>query len=139
MRIGELAKTAGITPDTIRFYEREGLLPRPPRAMNGYRDYGPEAVDDLQFIKNAQALGLKLSAVREVLKISSGGEPPCEHVRATVSNRLAEVEQRLKELRGLRSTLRETLDRLDRTPPPGEGCRCSLIESVKPSGSAAQA
>lgn len=105
MRIGELANTAGITPDTIRFYEREGLLPGPPRATNGYRDYGPEAVDDLHFIKNAQALGLKLSAVREILEISSGGEPPCEHVRTTVSNRLAEVELRLEELRGLRSSV----------------------------------
>ncbi len=130
MRIGELAKTMGITPDTIRYYEREGLLPPPQRTASGYRDYGPETVDDLQFIKKAQALGLKLSAVREVMEISSGGEPPCEHVRATVAGRLGEVEQRLKELRALRSTLRETLTRLDRAPAPKEGCRCAVIESV---------
>jgi len=130
MRIGELANRVGITPDTIRYYEREGLLPPPKRTTNGYRDYGPETVDDLQFIKKAQALGLKLSAVREVLEISSGGEPPCEHVRATVASRLAEVEQRIKELRALRSTLRETLERLDRAPPPKAGCRCQVIESA---------
>ncbi len=134
MRIGELAKTAGITPDTIRFYEREGLLPPPPRGTNGYRDYTPEAVDDLQFIKNAQALGLRLSAVREVLEISSAGEPPCEHVRRTVASRLGEVEQRLKELRGLRSTLRKTLARFDSAPPPVDGCRCAVISSVRYSG-----
>lgn len=132
MRIGELAKTVGITPDTIRYYEREGLLPPPPRAANGYRDYQPATIDDLQFIRKAQALGLKLSAVREVLEISSGGEQPCEHVRATVASRLAEVEYRLKELRELRSTLRETLSRIAATPPPGDGCRCSVIESVDP-------
>ncbi len=131
MRIGEIAKTVGVTPDTIRYYEHEGLLPPAPRTTNGYRDYGPGTVDDLQFIKKAQALGLKLSAVREVLKISSGGEPPCEHVRATVAGRLAEVEQRLKELRSLRSTLRETLERLDRAPPPKAGCRCAVIESAR--------
>lgn len=130
MRIGELAKSAGVTPDTIRYYEREGLLPLAERTPSGYRDYGPETVDHLQFIKKAQALGLKLSAVREVLEISSGGEPPCEHVRATVAGRLAEVEQRLKELRELRSTLRETLTRLVRAPVPKEGCRCAVIEAA---------
>ncbi len=130
MRIGELAKTAGVTPDTIRYYEREGLLPPPERTPSGYRDYGPDALDDLQFVKKAQALGLKLSHVREVLEISSGGRPPCEHVRATVSARLTEVEKRLKELRALRSTLRQTLERLDRAPPPKAGCRCAVIESA---------
>ncbi len=59
MRIGELAKTAGVTPDTIRYYEREGLLPPPERTPSGYRDYGPAALEDLLFIKQAQALGLK--------------------------------------------------------------------------------
>ena len=130
MRIGELGKTAGVTPDTIRYYEREGLLPSPQRTESGYRDYGPGVVEDLLFIKKAQALGLKLSDVREVLEISSGGKPPCEHVRATVSARLVEVEERLRELRALRATLRETLERLDRAPPPKAGCRCVVIESA---------
>ena len=87
-------------------------------------------MNDLQFIKKAQALGLKLSDVREVLEISSGGKPPCEHVRATVSARLVEVEERLRELRALRATLRETLDRLDRAPAPKAGRRCAVIEAV---------
>lgn len=130
MRIGELAKTAGVTPDTIRYYEREGLLPSPQRTESGYRDYRPGVIDDLVFIKKAQALGLKLSDVREVLEISSDGKPPCEHVRATVSARLAEVEERLRELRALRATFRETLERLDRAPAPKAGCRCAVIEAV---------
>ncbi len=130
MRIGEIAKSAGVTPDTIRYYEREELLPLADRTPSGYRDYGPEVVDDLRFIKKAQALGLRLTDVREVLEISAGGRPPCEHVRATVSARLTEVEQRLRELRALRSTLRETLERLDRAPPPKTGCRCAVIESA---------
>ncbi len=129
MRIGELAAKAGVTPDTIRYYEREGLLPPPARTPGGYRDYGSEAVDDLLFIRKAQAMGLRLADVREVLEISSGGREPCEHVRATVTARLAEVETRLRELRALRATLRTTLERLDRAPPPPSGCRCSVIES----------
>ncbi|MFQ5705325.1 MAG: heavy metal-responsive transcriptional regulator [Gemmatimonadales bacterium] len=130
MRIGELAKTAGVTPDTIRYYEREGLLPSPERTPSGYRDYRVEVVDDLQFIKKAQASGLKLSDVREVMQIAAGGQPPCEHVRATVTTRLSEVEERLRELRSLRSTLKATLDRLDRTGPSKDGCRCAVIESA---------
>ncbi len=130
MRIGDLAKQVGVTPDTIRYYEREGLLPAAERTPGGYRDYGPDAVNDLLFIKKAQALGLKLSDVREVLEISSGGKPPCEHVRATVSARLVEVEDRLRELRALRATLRETLERVDRAPAPKAGCRCAVIESA---------
>ena len=130
MRIGELAKAAGVSPDTLRYYEREGLLSLADRTPSGYRDYGPEALADLQFIKKAQALGLKLREVRKILEISSGGQAPCEHVRSSVTGRLAEVEQRLKELRALRLTLRETLERLDRTPMPKAGCRCAVIESA---------
>lgn len=130
MRIGELAKSVGVTPDTIRYYEREGLLPAPQRTESGYRDYGPGVMDDLLFIKKAQALGLKLSDVREVLEISSAGKPPCEHVRATVSARLVEVEERLRDLRALRRTLREMVERLDLAPLPKAGCRCVVIDSA---------
>ena len=130
MRIGEVAKQVGVNPATIRYYEREGLLPPAERTPSGYRDYGPEVLDDLRFIKKAQALGLKRSDVREVLEISAGGRPPCEHVRATVSARLVDTEKRLRELRALRATLRETLERLDRAPAPKAGCRCAVIEST---------
>ncbi len=129
MRIGELAKTAGVTPDTIRYYEREGLLPTPERTPSGYRDYRHDILDELRFIKNAQASGLKLSDVREVMQIAEGGRAPCEHVRATVTVRLAEVEERLRELRSLRTTLKSTLARLDRAPTQKTGCRCAVIES----------
>ncbi len=130
MRIGQLAKRAAITTDTIRYYEREGLLPPAARTVSGYRDYEPGVMEDLLFIKKAQALGLKLSDVREVLEISAGGKPPCEHVRATVSARLVEVEERLRALRALRATLRETLERVNRAPAPKAGCRCAVIESA---------
>jgi DNA-binding transcriptional MerR regulator len=130
MRIGELTEQVGVTPDTIRYYERVGLLPAPRRTRGGYRDYGPDALEDIRFIKKAQALGLKLNDIGGILEISSGGKPPCEHVRATVTARLAEVEARLRELRALRTTLRNTLVLLDRAPSPRKGCRCAAIESA---------
>jgi DNA-binding transcriptional MerR regulator len=130
MRIGELAIRADVSRDTIRYYERLGLLAPPRRTDGRYRDYGPEALDDVRFIKKAQASGLKLSDVREVMQIAAGGTPPCEHVRATVTARLAEVETRMREMRTLRSTLKDTLARLDRAPAPKTGCRCAVIEAV---------
>lgn len=130
MRIGELSRLSGITPHAIRFYEREGLLAAPARTPGGYRDYGPEALKDLRFIAKAQSSGLRLSDIREVLQIASGGRQPCQHVRATVQARLAEVDRRVRELRALRAALRATLRRLETAPAAETGCRCAAIESV---------
>lgn len=130
MRIGELAELARLRPHTIRFYERVGLLPQPHRTRSGYREYEPDALDDLRFIAKAQASGLRLSDVREVMQIAAGGRPPCDHVRATVEARLLEVERRLRELRGLHTALRATLGRLDTLPRPNGRCRCAALESA---------
>lgn len=130
MRIGELAKRAGVTTDTIRYYEREGLLGPPARTPAGYRDYAEPALDDLRFIKKGQALGLRLTDVREVMAITSGGELPCDHVRATITARLKEVDEKIRELKELRSTLVQTFARLDTHTEPVAGCRCAIIESA---------
>ena len=128
MKIGELARRAGVTADTIRFYEREELLGEPVRTPNGYRDYGEGTLEDLVFIRKAQALGLRLAEVREVLEIAAGGLTPCDHVRDKVRARLSEVDRRMSELRALRATLIETLDRLDVAESTAPGCRCAAIE-----------
>jgi DNA-binding transcriptional MerR regulator len=129
MRIGELAQRAAVTPDTIRYYERVGLLGRAPRAPNRYREYAAATLDDLRFIHKAQALGLKLHDIQEVMEVAAGGRAPCEHVRAALATRLGEVEARLRELRSLRATLREALARVDRTPKRRTRCRCPVIEA----------
>ena len=131
MRIGEVAGRAGVTPDTIRYYERIGLLEPPTRLQSGYRNYQPEVADDIRFIKKAQMVGLRLEDVREVLEISLGGRAPCEHVRGIVIERLADVEGRLRQLRALRKTLKAVLTRLDDRPPQTGSCRCSVIESAE--------
>lgn len=129
MRIGELAQRAGLSTDTIRYYERLGLLSAPARGQNRYRNYDANAMEDLDFIRKARASGLKLSDVRDVMQIADGGRTPCDHVRATITARLAEVEERLRELRSLRTTLKATLARLGRSAPRA-GCRCTAIESA---------
>lgn len=132
MRIGELAERARVAAHTIRYYEREGLIAAPGRTPGRYRDYDAGVLDDLQFIKKAQTLGLTLQEIREVLEIASGGRAPCAHVRDKVAARLGEVEQRISELRDLRTTLRRVVGQLDRAPRRAAGCRCAVIESLEP-------
>ncbi len=131
MRIKELAERAGVTPDTVRYYERVGLLRPTRRAPNGYREFDETILEDLGFIHRAQALGLKLKDIREVMEIAAGGRAPCEHVRAALESRLDEVERRLRELRSLRTTLREALARLERAPARQGRCRCPVIETAR--------
>lgn len=130
MRIKELGERVGVTPGTIRYYERVRLLGRASRARNGYREYGEEALEDLRFIHKAQALGLKLREIQEIMEIAAGGRAPCEHVRTALDSRLREVEARLRELRSLRATLREALARVDRAPRQQSRCRCPVIEGA---------
>ena len=78
MRIGELANVVGLSPDTIRYYERVDLLPPPARTPSGYRIYSTQAVDRLRFIQGAQRLGLKLDDIRDLLSVRDTGACPCE-------------------------------------------------------------
>ncbi len=128
MRIGHLAAQTGVTPDTVRYYERIGLLRAAGRTAGGFREYDEDAAGDLGFIRKAQALGLKLKDIGEILDVAAGGARPCEHVRTLVHRRLAEVEDRIAELRALRTALKKTLGRLERAPPSRGACRCAAIE-----------
>ncbi len=128
LRIGVLAAQAGVSPDALRFYERQGLLKPPQRSVAGYRLYEAAALDRVIFIRRAQALGLKLSEVREILRVADRRTAPCEHVRQTLARRLAEVDGRISELKALRATLRRALAR-SRRLPLARSCICEIIES----------
>jgi len=105
MRIGESAGRADVTAKTVRFWEDQHLLPPPARTPAGYRDYGPGIVERLAFIRHAQAAGLTLDAIRQVLDIRDGGQPPCVHVTGLIAQRLGEVDARLAELTRTRDQL----------------------------------
>ncbi len=128
LTIGALAEQAGVTPDTLRYYERLRLVPAPPRSNGGYRLYEADVAERVAFIRKAQGLGLSLADVREVLRIADGGTPPCEHVRAALGRRLREVEMRIAELESLRRTLARALRR-SRSLPLAQSCVCEIIES----------
>jgi len=105
LKVSDVASEVGVSPDTIRFYEREGLLAPPERTANGYRQFEDGTVRRVRFIKGAQSLGLRLAEIRELLEIQDKGACPCGHTRALVDGRLAEIDREMKELRRLRSEL----------------------------------
>jgi MerR family transcriptional regulator, copper efflux regulator len=127
MRIGDVAYRAGVPAKTIRFWEDQQLLPPPARTSAGYRDYDPAILDRLAFIRHAQAAGLTLGHIRQVLDISDGGQPPCIHVAGLIARRLAEVEARLAELARTRDQLAALAERAKAQDPADCRGYCSII------------
>lgn len=117
MRIGALADATGVPAKTLRYWEAEGLLHEPDRTPSGYRDYQPQAADRVAFIRHAQAAGLTLRQIGDILAIRDDGQPPCEHAAALVDQRIADVEDRLSELQHTRAALRELRRRLAALDP----------------------
>jgi DNA-binding transcriptional MerR regulator len=103
LSIGQLAGAAGVHIETIRYYERRGLLPEPPRTASGYRQYGPDDLWRLEFVGRAKALGFTLTEVGELLREGMRGDPVS--VRTMVQCKLAAIEERQRELAGVRTRL----------------------------------
>ena len=102
MRIGELAARAGVTAKALRFYEQVGVLPEPARTSAGYRDYDSGALARLGFVKAAQAAGLTLAEIRQVIAVRDSEGPPCVHVAALLDQHLADLDGRIAELAATR-------------------------------------
>jgi DNA-binding transcriptional MerR regulator len=104
--ISALATTVGMKADTLRYYERVGLLPRPSRSASGYRVYDENATERLQFIGAAKRMGLRLADIKELLEVRDRGQCPCGHTDVLVDRRLAEVEAEIEQLVAVRRQLR---------------------------------
>ena len=129
MRIGELAKEVEVPTKTIRYYEEIGLFPAAPRTEGGYREYGREAVELLQYIRKAQFLGLSLSEIKELAEIRSGGNLPCDHLRDLLEAKVADLEERIREMRRLRNEMKRTLKSWSERIAEGDGAIvCPHIE-----------
>ena len=121
MTIGKLATAAGVRIDTVRYYERRGLLPEPPRSASGYRRYGDEALRRLRFIRRAQALGFSLAEIGELLALRAAEGQHAE-VRAAARERLADVERRVRELQALKRSLSALIRDCADADARGEAC-----------------
>ena len=105
MLIGEVAEALGVHSHTIRFYEKQGLLPAPHRQPNGYRNYDPTIVSRVNFIQSSQAAGLTLSEIMSVLSLRDAGQAPCTHVSTLLERKLEVVHERQRELAVLEAEL----------------------------------
>jgi DNA-binding transcriptional MerR regulator len=126
LRISELARAVGVAPDTLRYYERVGLLPPPSRTSSGYRTYGVAAIDRMRFIQGAQRLGLTLRDVRDLLAVRDTGTCPCEPAEQLLRRRLDELERELTRLTTLRADILRMAEQLPsaQCPPPTPGTWC---------------
>jgi DNA-binding transcriptional MerR regulator len=126
LRVSELAAAVHVAADTIRYYEKAGLLPAPQRTPAGYRAYGQSAIDRVQFIQGAQRLGLRLREIRDLLAIRDTGVCPCEPAEQLLRRRLAELDAEVARLAALRTEMVQMIDALPAAdcPPltPGTWC-----------------
>ena len=133
LQIGKVAAQTGLSIDTIRFYEREGLSSEPQRSEGGYRLYRQAEIDQLQFIRKAQELGFSLQEIRELLIISNEETEACTHVRALTEHKLSAVRGKLKELKRLehhlKSSLAKCTDALCHSADQQHE-RCPVIEQI---------
>ena len=126
MSVAQVAARVGVRPDTIRYYERAGLLPPAPRTTGAHRRYGEDSVDRLHFIQGAQRLGLRLRDIATLLTVRDTGSCPCEPAEALLRKRITELDAELARLAALRSDLVRMADALPGgdcpDPEPGTWC-----------------
>jgi DNA-binding transcriptional MerR regulator len=131
-QIGELAARSGLTADTLRYYERLGLLSPPQRTSGGFRVYPPTALDRLRFIKQAQTLGLSLQEIRDLVSYTDrGGLRRCQRVRDLLERKIADLDARLTELQEFRRTLRGYFEECERTLADRDRAECPVIEHLE--------
>ena len=137
MVIHELTRQTGVPAKTIRYYESIGLLPRPKRAANNYRQYTPADVERLRFIASARSLGFSLDDVGETLAARDDGIAPCQRVLDGIGRQLTEIDRRISDLLALRESLKQLQTEgaiLPRDDVRGEHCICYLIKTYRESG-----
>ncbi len=130
--IGELASRSGLTADTVRYYEKLGIIAAAPRTTGGFRVYTVEVLERLRFIKQAQLHGLTLAEIRELLRLDHRhGANQCREVRALLQRKLVDLDARLSELQEFRRTLDEYLERCNRSLADTPEAACPVVEDLR--------
>ncbi|MCH7494042.1 heavy metal-responsive transcriptional regulator [bacterium] len=127
MRIGQVAAAAGVGVETLRYYERRGLLPNPPRTGSGYRAYGGGAVARVRFIRRAQDLGFTLAEIGDLLALRDDQDINCAHVRKRANSKIAQVDGKVRDLLAIRDRLVALVERCRE----GESSTCPIIEAFE--------
>jgi len=129
VRTSEVAARAEVNVETLRYYERRGLLAQPARSASGYRAYPPEAVWVVRFVKRAQAMGFTLADIEELLQLAEGGPDACEAVRSMACIRIEDLDRRIADLRSMRDALAQLVETCDL--PRGRR-DCPLLHALNP-------
>jgi len=127
LTIGRLAKEAGVNLETVRYYERQGLLPKPPRSASGYRLFPTDAARRLRFIRRAQELGFSLKEIRELLSLRVSRTTKSRDIRARTEAKIADVDAKIRSLESMKRTLRKLTNVCDRCAPLSD---CPILESL---------
>lgn len=134
MRIGDLARRAGVNVQTVRYYERRGLLPEPQRRASGYREYTPDCLERLQFIRRSQELGFTLSEIEELLSLRTDPHTTAADVKARAEAKVADIEVRIQDLRQIQDALKHLAGQCrGGRGPTGD---CPLLAALGPLGGA---
>lgn len=128
LTIGQLAKRTHINLETIRFYEREGLIENPPRLPSGYRAYPAETAQRIRFIRTAKKLGFSLKIIRELLALRVDPVESCAHVKAIAEDKIEDIEQRIRALQRMRKVLRSLVAACESREPTND---CPILDSLE--------
>jgi Hg(II)-responsive transcriptional regulator len=128
MRSSQVAAKAGVNIQTLRYYERRGLLPEPERSDSGYRAYDAQAVRTVRFVKRAQQLGFSLEDIDGLLELAAGGPTSCDAARTVATEKVAELEAKIASLSAMRDSLNQLVATCDRTPNKRD---CPLLEAFE--------
>jgi len=128
IKIGELAQASGTPVETIRYYEREGLLPAAPRSEGNYRLYGPRHAERLQFIRQCRGLDMSLDEVRALLRIQDTPGAGCDQVNQLIDSHIAQVAARIRELGRLKRALQALRTRCE---TPGDAAQCGILGALQ--------
>jgi MerR family mercuric resistance operon transcriptional regulator len=128
LTIGKVARSAGMAIDTVRYYEREGLLNKPARTASGYRHYSPDAVARLRFIRQAKELGFTLSEIRELLTLRVAPGKSCADVRSRAQAKIADVEKRIAQLDRMKRALVKLTAACSGRGPTSE---CPILDALE--------
>ena len=134
LQIGVVSRQTGLSIDTIRFYERSGILQAPRRSESGYRLFGHDDLQTLLFISRAHAMGFTLKEVKDLLQLKNTDDSTCHNVKSLLKNRIQLIRNKISELQLLEQQLTTALRKCDRRPPKlKDGCGCPVIDEIQSS------
>lgn len=130
LKTGEVARKAGVSVDTVRYYEQRGLIDEPPRRASGYRQYPPRVIGRIRFIKQAQKLGFTLGDIEELLRLRDAPNTSCSDMLHRAESKLVEIDEKIAALSNMKTTLEELVDQCRRSQRQADS-ECPILDAME--------